>query len=180
MIAACFGLNNPRVLGLTLAAACGQALAMITSPDTHQHILTADDGEVLDARGNRLVIKVASERQLICEYTAAAGFAGPPLHIHPPFDETFLVVEGQLTIRLGDEVTRLEPGAMAFVPGDVPHTFANTEPAPVRFLLLCSPGGFEDYFRSLAAGDESGAAAAAKRMGYAPVNGQAPAPVTAD
>jgi mannose-6-phosphate isomerase-like protein (cupin superfamily) len=153
---------------------------MLTTTNTHPHILAPDDGEVLDARGNRLVIKVASDRQLICDYTASAGFPGPPLHVHPSFDETFLVSEGRLTIRVGDEVTRLGPGAMAFVPGDIPHTFANTEPAPVRFLLVCSPGGFEDYFRSIAAGDESGMAAAALRTGYAPVNGQAPVPSVAD
>jgi mannose-6-phosphate isomerase-like protein (cupin superfamily) len=153
---------------------------MLIATTTHSHILAADDGEVLEVRGSRLVIKVASERQLICDYTAPAGFPGPPLHVHPPFDETFLVLEGRLTVRVGDEVTRLEPDAIAFVPGDIPHTFANTEPAPVRFLLVCSPGGFEDYFRSVAADDESGIAAAARRMGYAPVNGQAPASAVAD
>lgn len=153
---------------------------MITTTNTHPHILAAADGEALEVRGNRAVIKVASERQSICDYTASAGFPGPPLHVHPPFDETFIVLEGRLTIRVGDEVTRLEPGAMAFVPGDIPHTFANTEPAPVRFLLVCSPGGFEDYLRSAAAGDEAGMAAATQRIGYAPVNGQAPAYTSAD
>jgi hypothetical protein len=55
------------------------------------------------------------------------------------------------------------------VPGTVPHTFANTEAEPVRFLLLCAPGGFEDYFRAVAAGDEAAMAEVEQRVGYAPV-----------
>jgi mannose-6-phosphate isomerase-like protein (cupin superfamily) len=157
---------------------------MLNATNTHPNILPSnaqaaivdpDDGEVLEVRGNRLVIKVASPRQFICDYTAPAGFPGPPLHVHPLFDETFLVLEGQLTVRVGDDVTHLAPGGTAFVPGAVPHTFANTGPEPVRFLLVCSPGGFEDYFRAVAAGDEPAMVAAGDRMGYAPVNGQTPA-----
>jgi len=39
-------------------------------------------------------------------------------------------------------VHRLGPGANAFVAGDVPHTLANDEDAPLRFLAICAPGGF--------------------------------------
>jgi hypothetical protein len=40
----------------------------------------------------------------LTESTMPAGAKGPPLHTHA-FDEAFFVLEGQLTIQLGDELT---------------------------------------------------------------------------
>jgi mannose-6-phosphate isomerase-like protein (cupin superfamily) len=47
------------------------------------------------------------------------------LHIHPGFDEVFVVLEGTLTVRVNDEVSEIGPVASASVSGLVPHTFAN-------------------------------------------------------
>jgi hypothetical protein len=38
-------------------------------------------------------------------------------------------------------------GVAVYVAGSTPHTFANNELHQVLFLLICSPGGFEKYFR---------------------------------
>ena len=137
---------------------------------TATHIVTGPgEGEVIEARGSRVVIKAATDGQLVCEYTAPPHFAGPPLHIHPGFDETFVMLDGTLEVRVGDEIAQLVPGASAFISGEEPHTFANPSSQPGRFLVVCTPGGFEQYFRALAAGDEAMAAAVGQRFGYAPV-----------
>ncbi len=133
-------------------------------------LLAPGDGEVIEARGNRLVIKVASASQFVCEYSAPANFPGPPLHVHPGFDETFLVVDGRLEIRVGEESAELAPGAVAHVSGDLPHTFSNPSGDRARFLLISSPGGFEDYFRAVATGDGETIAAISERFGYRPVD----------
>jgi len=132
-------------------------------------VLAPGEGEVLEAGGNRLVIKVASPSQLVCEYTAPSLFAGPPRHVHPGFDETFLVLDGRLEVTVRDEPAVLTAGATAYVSGDVPHTFRNPDGAPARFLLVCAPGTMVDYFRGIAAGDAELVAAAAERVGYRPV-----------
>ena len=93
-------------------------------------LLAAAEGEVLEAGGNRLVIKVASPSQLLIEYTAPPHFAGPPLHIHPGFDETFLMLEGRLEMKVHDEAAELTEGATAYVSGTVPHTFRNPADEP--------------------------------------------------
>lgn len=129
-------------------------------------LLAPGDGEVLQARGNRLVIKVASPSQLVAEYTAPAHFDGPPLHIHPGFDETFLMLEGRLEVTVRDEPAELTPGATAYVSGNVPHTFRNPAGEPARFLLICSPGGMEHYFRGIATGDDALVASITERVGY--------------
>ena len=61
--------------------------AMNANENRHA-VLAPGEGEVLEAGGNRLLIKVASPSQFLCEYTAPPYFAGPPLHVHPGFDET--------------------------------------------------------------------------------------------
>lgn len=140
------------------------------NPKANGHLLLAPhQGEVIEARGSRIVIKAASASQLVCEYTAPPQFAGPPLHVHPGFDETFLVTEGRLQVRVKDEVSELTPGSVAYVSGNVPHTFSNPSSAPTRFLVVCSPGGFEHFFRAVAKGDEEGIAAISERFGYRPL-----------
>jgi quercetin dioxygenase-like cupin family protein len=82
--------------------------------------------------------------------TVPAGWGGPPLH-HHAFDETFYVLDGELTFQLGDELAVAGPGALAFAPGDAVHTLANRSDVPASYLLVCTPAGFERYFARLAA-----------------------------
>src|SRR5262245_37362281 len=78
------------------------------------------------------------------------GGGRPPLHRHD-FDETFYVLEGELTFRLGDDLVTRRGGELAFAPGGVAHTYANLSGAPARALLVITPGGFERYFARMAA-----------------------------
>lgn len=89
--------------------------------------------------------------------------AAPPLHSHPQ-DETFYVLEGELTVWIverelaGDDGSPPEwvaaraqicrPGAVAFAPAGVPHTF-RVESDTARVLFLSTPAGIEDYVRAL-------------------------------
>ena len=86
----------------------------------------------------------------LIESAAAAGFGGPTLH-HHGFDETFYVMEGELTFQLRDELLTVGAGQLAFAPRGVPHTFANLSDAPARYLIVCTPAGFERYFARMAA-----------------------------
>jgi quercetin dioxygenase-like cupin family protein len=86
----------------------------------------------------------------IIENVLPAGWEGPPLHRHD-FDEAFYVLEGELTLQLRGEVGPAGPGTVAFAPRGVPHTLANSGDTPARYLLVCTPAGFERYFDRLAA-----------------------------
>src|SRR5437588_12909555 len=48
--------------------------------------------------------------------------ASPPLHTHPQ-DESYVVLEGRLTVQAGERRFALESGAAAVVPMGVAHTF---------------------------------------------------------
>ena len=86
--------------------------------------------------------------------------AGPPLHAHAAQQDSFYVVEGVLTLQLGDDVVELEPGDFATAPPGVPHSFTNGRPdqTACRMVNLLAPGvGFDRYLSHLeqyaAAGD---------------------------
>jgi mannose-6-phosphate isomerase-like protein (cupin superfamily) len=79
-----------------------------------------------------------------------ANWPGPPLHRHD-FDEAFYVLEGELTFQVVDELVTAGPGELVFAPRGVAHTFANLSDAPARYMLVCTPAGFERYFARMAA-----------------------------
>jgi mannose-6-phosphate isomerase-like protein (cupin superfamily) len=74
---------------------------------------------------------------------AHVGKGGPPLHIHEERDELLFVLEGTLTIRVGDTTYDAGPGAAAWIPHGTPHAFANPSEAPARLIGICTPGGLE-------------------------------------
>jgi quercetin dioxygenase-like cupin family protein len=86
----------------------------------------------------------------IVEIALPARWNGPPLH-HHDFDEAFYVLEGQLTFQLGEELTTAGPGTLTFAPRGSHHTLANLGDSPARYLLICTPGGFERMFLRLEA-----------------------------
>lgn len=84
------------------------------------------------------------------------GFPGPPPHRHKRLHDMFYVLDGTLTMRVGDESLELAPGSFACVPPGVVHTFSNRSDAAVRFLNFNTPAGWENYMRDLAATLASG------------------------
>jgi mannose-6-phosphate isomerase-like protein (cupin superfamily) len=86
----------------------------------------------------------------LVENTVPAHWEGPPLH-HHDFDEGFYVLEGELTVQLHDQILTVKPGEFAFAPRGSHHTLANLSAREARYLLVCTPAGFERYFDHIAA-----------------------------
>jgi quercetin dioxygenase-like cupin family protein len=74
--------------------------------------------------------------------------AEPPPHVHHREDESFFLLEGELTVRVGDRTWHASPGSFVFCPRDVPHLLT-VESDEVRMLTLCTPGGVEQLFVDL-------------------------------
>jgi mannose-6-phosphate isomerase-like protein (cupin superfamily) len=56
---------------------------------------------------------------------------GPSLHQHP-YEEVFVVHEGEATFRMGDEERVVRGGEVVVVPPDTPHAFTNTGNGPLK------------------------------------------------
>jgi quercetin dioxygenase-like cupin family protein len=114
----------------------------------------AGEGERHSAgQGSTIVIKATgadtAESLFMSETTIAPGFAGPPPHRHERLHDMFYVLEGALTMQLGDELRVLGSGSFVCVPPGVTHTFSNPGATPVRFLNFNTPAGWEHYMREL-------------------------------
>lgn len=75
---------------------------------------------------------------------------GPPPHVHSREDESFFVVEGEVTFRVGDETIVARPGTFILGPRGIPHTFRNTGQSPARMLVLVIPPAFENFINEFA------------------------------
>jgi quercetin dioxygenase-like cupin family protein len=106
------------------------------------------DGERLWFLGTLATIKVPGEavdgRFALIEFLFPHG-ASPPLHTHPQ-DESYVVLDGRLTVQVGDQRLELDEGATAVVPIGVPHTF-RVDSDSARVLVLSTPAGIERFVR---------------------------------
>lgn len=73
--------------------------------------------------------------------------ASPPLHSHPQ-DETFYVLDGEVTVWIEEQSQLCRSGAIAFAPGGTPHSFRVLSDT-ARMLVLSTPAGIERYIRAL-------------------------------
>jgi mannose-6-phosphate isomerase-like protein (cupin superfamily) len=96
-----------------------------------------------------------------------------PRHVHTHEDELFYVLDGEHVIEVGDEELHVGPGGTVFAPRGIPHAQRRVVPGEGRLLVLTTPGGFDGFFRELAAADAAGTlgpdayAAASEKYGIA-------------
>jgi quercetin dioxygenase-like cupin family protein len=83
----------------------------------------------------------------IVEVTEPPG-AEAPLHVHHREDEAFWILEGSVTLYVGDATIEASAGDYAWGPRDVPHRYTVGD-AGCRMLFICVPGGFEDLVRDM-------------------------------
>lgn len=60
---------------------------------------------------------------------------GPPLHRHP-YEETFIVQEGNVTFTVDDETIESGAGQIVVVPGGAAHGFVNSGDDVLRMVTI--------------------------------------------
>lgn len=75
---------------------------------------------------------------------------GPSLHVHTREDEAPYVLDGVLTVQIGERRLDAGPGTLVWLPRNEPHTFANLNSTPVRVFGVTTPAGLERMFREQA------------------------------
>jgi len=83
---------------------------------------------------------------LIDMYIPAEG--GPPPHRHD-FEETFIVLDGEMEATFRGEKLTVRTGDVVNIPANAPHQFHNASAKPVRMLCICAQSGQEDFFREV-------------------------------
>ena len=67
------------------------------------------------------------------------------MHRHSREDEAFYVLDGEVSVYVGDQVVRAQTGDFLWAPREVPHAFCVESPL-ARMLVVSTPGGFEEFF----------------------------------
>jgi quercetin dioxygenase-like cupin family protein len=115
------------------------------------YLLDSNEGEAFWLLGMLETVKIGSAdtdgRYGLLELVVPAG-VGSPWHVHPHEDEWFWVLEGEVTVWVGDTRHTLKPGSFAFGPKGVPHTFY-VESGEARFLVGFQPMEFEGFLREV-------------------------------
>jgi mannose-6-phosphate isomerase-like protein (cupin superfamily) len=116
-------------------------------------VLRPGEGEHVQLRQSSAVIKAGAEttdgRFALTETTLEPGFPGPKPHVHSETLDMFFVLDGTLTMRLGEETLDLPAGSFVLVPPGTAHTFSNPTDEPVRLLNMDAPAGLESYLREV-------------------------------
>ena len=85
---------------------------------------------------------------MLFEETVSAGTTSF-LHLHRDSDEVAWVLAGEITFKIGDEITVGGPGTCAFFPRNVPHAWKNTGRDTGRVVFLYTPAAAGGYVEEL-------------------------------
>src|SRR5881392_2252811 len=64
-------------------------------------------------------------------------------HVHREEDDSFYILEGEMTFVVDDETVLAPPGTFVLIPPGVEHGFRNDGTTPVRMLNIHAPAGFD-------------------------------------
>jgi quercetin dioxygenase-like cupin family protein len=71
---------------------------------------------------------------------------GPPPHVHSREEEGFYILEGEITLFIGDQRLIVSAGMFANMPVGTLHSFKNETDRPARMLISVAPAGLEQMF----------------------------------
>jgi|ERR1700733_2163992 len=127
-----------RALTVARSGNDGGATHIVVVGDTYTILLTGEDTE--------------GRFCLIDMHIPPGG--GPPPHRHD-FEETFVVLEGELDVTFRGKNSVVRAGDTANIPSNAPHQFHNSSNKAARVLCLCSPAGMENFFLQIGTPVES-------------------------
>ncbi len=122
------------------------------------YALRSDEGERLTFGDVTILVRASAEATggSVTVFEEVPPLVDTPRHVHEREDEWFYVLDGQHVFEVGEQEFRAGPGGLVFAPRGVPHAQRRVVPGEGRLLILATPGGFEGFFRELAAAHEAG------------------------
>jgi quercetin dioxygenase-like cupin family protein len=117
----------------------------IAQPDTDQslpHIGVVGDTYTITVSGDETNGRFC----VIDMYVPPGGGPGPHRH---DFEETFILLEGQVEATFRGKKSIVKAGDTINIPSNAAHQFHNNSSSAARLLCICSPAGSENFFMEL-------------------------------
>ncbi len=73
--------------------------------------------------------------------TLEPGSGEGPLHYHERAENVYIVLAGEIEVRIGDSEYRLGPDDVLWIPPGLIHATSNPGSVPARFLEVYAPAG---------------------------------------
>jgi len=117
------------------------------------HRVTGGEGRSVDLGVVTMRVLAAGHdatggRFALTEFAGVTGGAWTVPHLHREMEESFFVLDGQFTFRVGDGETQVGQDDYLLVPRGTPHGIVAAEGGG-RMLVLMVPGGLEEMFFEL-------------------------------
>ena len=77
----------------------------------------------------------------VAGYSVIEPGRGAPLHMHKAADEIFIILEGVLDIRIGEDRHLVPANHTIAIPAGAPHTFVAAGSIPVRMFTFMPQSG---------------------------------------
>ena len=110
------------------------------------------------SEGRSVALKLLSgetgESIMMFEETAPPGTA-TGYHLHHNSDEIAYVLSGEVTFKIGDQITVGGPGTCAFMPRGIPHAWKSTGTETGRILFSYTPAEAGKWFEELRLSERS-------------------------
>lgn len=109
----------------------------IRQADEHQRLAYTGGAELAVI----LDVAITGGQLTVIDTHSRRGDASP-VHVHHHDDEAFLLLDGQMTVWVGDARHQLRPGGIAFLPRNIPHAVRCDIAS--RALVFCTPAGHQE------------------------------------
>ena len=121
-----------------------QRVLTVAQPDskTAHHLGIVGDTYTITVTGDD-----TNEQFCVVDMHVPPG-GGPGPHRHD-FEETFIVLEGEVEATFRGQRSSVRAGTTINIPANAPHRFQNISEEPARLLCICSPAGQERFFQEI-------------------------------
>ena len=120
--------------------------------DRQPVVLGPDDGRRYDMKRIVAVFKADGSETAggysISEWWLEPHTTGPGAHTHAE-DDVFYVIDGTMSVFVGDRWIEAPRGAFVLVPGGMTHDFENRSAARAGMLNFSHPGDFEQHMPAI-------------------------------
>lgn len=140
--------------GSAVIAPFGEASPLTGAPDSRAVFIPPGSGRKGTFGGSADITfkleKSQTNGHLGCaELTLQPGRMGAVPHVHHTFDEVCRVLEGTVSVLVGEDVIDVPVGGWHLRPKGTVHAYWNSGKIPSRAIEMYLPGGHEDYMKAL-------------------------------